>query len=81
MGADITVRPTAAGMAITMENRTAASMRSSVCSRFPLATARLKEGIREEESALETATGMLKSSWYCPRIPQRVAMAASELPR
>ena len=65
-----TVIPTAAGMAISREKRMAVAMRSSFSFLFLLATALVREGIREEDKALDTATGMLKSSWYCPNAPQ-----------
>ena len=65
-----TVIPTAAGMAMRREKRIAVAMRSSFSFLFRLATALVKDGIRDEDNAFDTATGMLKSSWYCPSTPQ-----------
>ncbi len=65
-----TVIPTAAGIAISREKRMEVAIRSSFSFLFLFATALVRDGIREDERALETATGILKSSWYCPSTPQ-----------
>ena len=61
---------TAAGMAISRGKRMEVAIRSSFSFLFLFATALVRDGIREDERALETATGILKSSWYCPSTPQ-----------
>ena len=61
-GSAKTAIPTAAGIEISIEKRTAAAILFKVCSLSPADTALVRDGIREEERALETATGILNNS-------------------
>ena len=76
MGAASTVSPTAEGMAMIMEKRTALAIFPSTCLRSRSATALERDGIREEDRELATATGMLNSRWYFPEYtPQWAAIS------
>ena len=59
-----------------VEKRTALAIFPSTCLRSRSATALERDGIREEDRELATATGMLNSRWYFPEYtPQWAAIS------
>ena len=65
---------------LVLNQRMEEAILARACFLSPRDTARVREGIRDEDRAFDTATGILKSSWYCPSAPQKIAISSAPYP-